>query len=511
MQRRHFLKSVALGLGTLPLAQCTVAPINLRTNPFQLGIASGDATDDAIVLWTRLAPSPDLADGGMPEAPVAVRWTIATDAELQNVIRRGDVAATPEWAHSVHIDVQALAPDQTYFYQFESSGFVSQVGQTRTLPRTETALSRARFVTASCQNYTHGLFRAYRQMVKDAPQFVIHLGDYIYDVAYGEDFRSHETLDQPATLDAFRRRHALYKTDKDLQLAHQQLPFYAVLDNHDAIEWDDTNAYPKRAAAYQAWYEHMPVRGYAAPGANTFDMHRRIPLGDLATLHLLDPRQFRDERTPCEGPVDRSYGFGNYRERCASIFDDKRTMLGEGQERWLTDGLMATRSPWNVLTSPGPFLPYRFLKDGEDRRYIGAWDGYPAQRQRVAAALLGNTTSHPLILSGDVHSFWAMDGGQYPLENERFGVTEFVASSISANWPPPLADIVTENRQNNPHLAFYGPAHRGYLLHDVTEETWTTKARAVSDAKDPNATVDTLASFTVVNGEPGFVIAEPGG
>ena len=341
-------------------------------------------------------------------------------------------------------------------------------------------------------------------MVKDKPDFVIHLGDYIYDTSFGENFRQHETDQAPVTLNDFRRRHALYKTDKHLQQAHAQLPFLTTIDNHDAIEDRDPGKFAQRAAAYQAWYEHMPVRGYAGIGENSFDLQRHIVLGDLLQISLLDARQFRDKKDLCRESMDPNYGFGNYRERCAHVLREDRSMLGAKQEQWLIDNLMQNTASWNVIASPGPFLPFRYNHDGKDLRYIGAWDAYPANRARIAEAIKQAGIGYPLILSGDVHSFWAVNGALTPEASERIPVVEFVTSSISANWPAPLAKPVTDNLPDNPQVKYYEADKRGYLLHEVNREEWKTTARAVDNVKDEKSSAQSLVSFLVTKGEPGF-------
>jgi alkaline phosphatase D len=440
----------------------------------------------------------------MPRAGVPVQWELATDPALSRVIRRGEVVATPDLAHSVHVDVDGLDPATEYWYRFIAAPYATVTGRTRTLPRGDSDPISARFVVCACQNYTHGYFAAFDRMVEDNPDFVIHLGDYIYDTSYGETFRLHETEKRPVSVVDFRRRQALYKTDRQLQHAHAQIPFFPVIDNHDATEDADPETFPMRTAAYQAWYEHMPVRGYAGIGRNHFNMHRRIVLGDLAQISLLDGRQFRDDREICDNNDYPDYGFGNYRERCARVFDESRTLLGDEQERWLAKNLANCTSTWNVMASPGPFLPFSYAHDGKDLRYIGAWDIYPANRKRVAEALLGNNDSHPLILSGDVHSFWALDGRKTPDTDERFPLTEFVTSSISANWPEPLARRVTENLAHNPQVSFYEPDRRGYLLHDVSAGEWKTTMRALEDVEDQQSPAFDLATFIVDAGKPGF-------
>lgn len=505
MDRRRFLRNTLLGLGSTPLSASLAARASFARNPFTLGVASGDVTEDSAVLWTRLAPEPKKARGGMTAASVFVQWELSLDPDMSRIVRRGQAIAAADLAHSVHVDLQGLEANQSYWYCFSVDGHRSRTGRTRTLPGAASSPEQLRFVTASCQNYTHGYFVAYRHMVRDEPDFVIHLGDYIYDTSFGETFREHPAEVRPQSVDDFRRWHALYKSDEFLQQAHAAIPFFAAIDNHDAIEDNDPEVYALRAAAYQAWYEHMPVRGYHSMGANAFEMHRCISLGDVAQICLLDPRQFRDARELCEGDFDPSYGFGNYRERCEGIFAEDRSMLGGAQERWLLDKLGSNLAAWNVLASPGPFLPFSYQEKGKDLRYIGAWDVYPASRQRVAEALLSQGRGHPLVLSGDVHSFWALDGALTQGSDERFPLVEFVTSSISANWPPALAQPVSDNREYNPQLQFYDPKHRGYLLHEVSAQEWHTTARGLVDVKDKNSDMKSRARFVVKAGAEGFI------
>jgi len=505
MNRRGFLVGTILGLGGCQLAVPTASHTRFSASPFTLGIASGDVTDSSTVLWTRLAPEPLEANGGMDPYNIPVQWELSLDPDMSRVIRRGEATATPTFAHSVHVELDGLEPDREYWYRFSVSSHSSPTGRTKTLPQRNSHPDSVRFITASCQNYTHGYFVAYEHMIRDNPDFIIHLGDYFYDTSFGvNDFRHHETEKAPVTVADFRRRHALYKTDKQLQRAHARIPFFTTIDNHDAIEDMDPEKFAQRAAAYQAWYEHMPVRGYKNAGDNHFDLHRLISLGNLVQISLLDGRQFRDNREICNNNDYPDYGFGNYRERCAAVFDEDRSMLGKEQERWLTESLVQNKSTWNVIASPGPLLPFRYHHDGKELSYIGAWDVYPANRKRIAGAIETAKAGHPLILSGDVHSFWAVDGSLTKETSERIPVVEFVASSISANWPEQLAKPVTDNLPHNPQVKFYDPDRRGYLLHEVNDTEWKTTARAMQDVRDEHSPVLDLASFLVNKGKPGF-------
>ncbi len=504
MNRRGFVLRTLLGLGSAPLIAPLASDFRFSANPFTLGIASGDVTDNSAVLWTRLAPEPLQPDGGIGLSSVPVQWELADDALMSNIVQKGEILATPELAHSVHIDLQNLQPDREYWYRFNTGGHTSVTGRTKTLPASSSQLQSLRFVTASCQNYSHGYFVAYEHMLQDKPDFIIHLGDYIYDTTFGATFRKHETEKQPETLNDFRRRHALYKTDQDLQRAHAQVPFYTTIDNHDAIEDMDPDKSAQRAAAYQAWYEHMPVRGFAGPGVNRFDLLRKLQLGDLAQISLLDARQFRDKRDLCRDSMDPAYGFGNYRESCSEIKKEERSMLGAVQENWLINNLQENTTAWNVIASPGPFLPFHYYHEGKDLRYIGAWDAYPANRRRIAEAIKQSGSAHPLILSGDVHSFWAVDGALSKEQSERIPIVEFVTSSISANWPEALNKPVMDNLVNNPQVNFYEGKRCGYLLHEVNKTEWKTTARAMEDVKDKQSRAFDAASFLVSKGKSGF-------
>ena len=217
MKRREFIISSTLGLAAAQVSAPLVAEARFTRNPFTLGIASGDVTQDSAVLWTRLAPEPLAADGGLRGDAIPVRWELFQDEDLQQVVSQGVEPAVPQLAHSIHVDVQGLGPGREYWYRFSAGKHTSETGRTKTLPALGSHPESIRFVTVSCQNYAHGYFVAYDHIVADNPDFVIHLGDYIYETSYGVNFRRHETAVMPLTLDGFRRRHALYKTDENLK------------------------------------------------------------------------------------------------------------------------------------------------------------------------------------------------------------------------------------------------------------------------------------------------------
>ena len=503
MKRREFIISTAMGLTAVQIPAPLVAEVKFARNPFTVGVASGDVTQDSVVLWTRLAPEPLSADGGMGQDVIPVHWELFQDENMQLPIREGEEPAVPQLAHSVHVDIRGLEPGREYWYRFSAGTYTSEAGRTRTLSAAGSHPASVRFVTASCQNYTHGSFVAYDHIIADDPDFVIHLGDYIYETSYGETFRRHETEDMPFTLDGYRRRHALYKTDESLKQAHARLPFFTTLDNHDAVIDIDPAGMARRAAAYQAWYEHMPVRGYSRPGENRFELPRNIHAGDLVKVNLLDTRQFRDSQYLCSNN-DPVYGFGNYRERCPEIFVEERSMLGEAQERRLLESIANNRSAWNVIASTSVFSPFQLSIDNKIFNFAGSWDGYPANRDRVVDAIKRSNAGQAVILSGDMHSFWAIDGMQSTAIAERFPGVEFVVSSISANWPHQMDKPIADNLVRNPQIQLYEPDKRGYLLHEVSAKEWQATARAVDNVRDAQSGVFDLARFVVEYGKPGL-------
>ena len=503
MKRREFLAATALGLTVTRDAATRVAEVNFPGNPFTLGIASGDATQDSAVLWTRLAPEPLAADGGLGEDVIPVRWELFQDQRMERLVGQGEELAVPELAHSVHVDLQGLSPDTDYWYRFSAGAYTSASGRTRTLPARDSETETLRFVTVACQNYTHGYFIAYEHIVADAPDFVVHLGDYIYETSYGVTFRRHEVEDMPLTLDGFRRRHALYKTDENLQRAHAGVPFFSTLDNHDAVVDADPSRTAIKAAAYQAWYEHMPVRGYRHPGTARFDLLRTIQAGDLMQINLLDTRQFRARQMLCPGN-EPAYGFGNYRVRCPDVFAEERSMLGREQESRVRADILANRTPWTVIASSGVFSPFNLQMEGKIFNFTGSWDGYPANRNRVVDAIERSNTGQAVILSGDMHSFWAIDGRHSVGASDRLPCVEFVTSSISANWPEQMDKPITDNLDRNPQIRFYEPDKRGYLLHEVSAKEWRTTARAVDNVRDAQSGAFDLARFVVEYGNPGL-------
>lgn len=478
---------------------------SLSDYPFKLGIASGDPVHDGFVLWTRLAPRPLETGGGMPAEPVKVDWQVATDERMTRVVRSGTAVADPAWAHSVHVEVEGLEPARWYWYRFRAGGETSPVGRTRTMPRPDTLPDRFRFAFASCQKYEMGYYTAFEHMAREDLDLVVHLGDYIYEKADANDAVRPHGLPQAVTLDQYRSRYAVYKTDPALQAMHALVPWIVTWDDHevnndyagDVPEDPEVQAHDafllRRAAGYQAYYEHMPLRRSALPSGPDMLLYRRIPCGRLATFHTLDTRQYRTDQPP--GP--------KWQKPNAAMVDPHGTILGERQREWLFDGLSNSRGVWNVIaqqvmvaridSEPGPGIEVNTDK----------WPGYEVDRRRLLRHFHDGRVANPIVITGDVHENWANEliADFDDLDSARVGV-EFVGTSIASSGdgvdkPKHLDTLLSEN----PFVKFHN-AERGYVSCELTPESWRSDYRTVAYISRRGAPLQTRASFIVESGRP---------
>jgi alkaline phosphatase D len=476
--------------------------------PFSLGVASGDPTTDGIVLWTRIAPDP-LNGGGMDEFDLPVDWMVATDPHFAHVVRHGTDIASPEWAHSLHVEVDGLQQDRWYWYRFLIGGVSSPVGRTRTLPERGSSAARLRLAVASCQHFEHGWFSAYRHMLDDDLDFVVHLGDYIYEGSWGAQVRRHESPRAALTLDDYRNRHACYKRDADLAAAHAAYPWLLTWDDHDVAN-DYAGLVPndgeppaefalRRAAAYRAYYEHMPLRAIHRPGASgAMLMHSRVDFGDLARIHLVDDRQYRSPH-PCS---ER----GEMVRDCPQRFAPDQTMFGAAQERWLADGLAASPARWNVLAQQTLIAPFESrANDGGYDVWTDGWDGYAGARSRLLRFIEAAQVRNVVALGGDMHAFYVSDlKADFDDANAAPVATEFVGTSISSDDVDYAA--VSADLPHNPHIRYFESRWRGYLYCEITPELWRTDLRIVDNAHIAASPGRTLARFHVEEGRPGAQI-----
>jgi alkaline phosphatase D len=512
LNRRRFMAG-ALMLGASQLAgpprRPATAQPRMSAYPFTLGVASGYPLPAGVVVWTRLAPTPLLPGGGMPREVVPIEWELATDEGMSRIVRRGTTAATPEWAHSVHVEVDGLEPARWYWYRFRAGGEASPVGRTRTAPAANAPLDRLRCAFASCQNWEHGYFNAYRPMLADDLEVLVFLGDYIYEYASGRGPVRPHGLPEAITLDDYRVRYALFKTDPDLQAAHAACPWIVTWDDHEVSNdyADDRSEqlHPRewflarRAAAYRAYYEHLPLRRHMVPLGAHARLYHRVAFGDLAQFHLIDDRQYRSPQ-PC-APAGR--GGSVVVESCAERLDPRLTILGETQERWLESELDRSRARWNVIgqqtlmaqldRKPGPGA--QFWTDG--------WDGYPVARRRLLEYLGARKPANPVVIGGDVHTFWVTDL-KPDFDDPRSPVvgTEFVGASVTSPASSRLARA-DAMLADNPHIRFVNVTRRGYVRMEATRERLCVELRAVRTIAQPSAEAETLAAFVVEDGRPG--------
>ena len=496
LQRRTFLIGGLAGAGaTLVGAQAASA----AAYPFTLGVASGEPSADGFVIWTRLAPSPLNGDGlgGMPADPVTVEWQVAFDEHFTQLARTGSTTATQAWAHSVHIELTGLQAGREYWYRFRANGHISPVGRARTAPAVGTSPAMT-MLFASCSHYEAGYFTAYRRMAEERADLILHLGDYIYEGGAGSGVRSHVPSAEISTLANYRVRHALYKRDVDLQAAHASAPWLVVWDDHE-VENNYANLVrantdpagdfrARRAAAYKAYYEHMPLRAAQAPVAENLQLYRRVRWGSLATLHMLDTRQYRD---------DQACGDGT--KVCADADAPSRTLTGAAQESWLLDGMGQRLGTWDLIGQQVFFAQKLASADGA--KSMDSWDGYTANRTRIQQGWQARGNTSTVVLTGDVHRSWAsniMDN--YTTQNRIIG-TELVTTSITSGGDGNPADNGLSSL--NPHVKYYRN-QRGYVRTVTTPTQMRVDFRTLDRVTVRDYPVTTAKSYVIEAGNPGL-------
>lgn len=480
---------------------------------FSLGVASGDPEPTSVILWTRLAPQPLAEDGGLPPIVIPVRWEVAEDERFARIVRSGKASAKPRWGHSVHVDVQGLRPDRSYYYRFIAGGEASMVGRTRTAPAAGAAVDRLRLCFASCQKYEAGFYSAWRHVVAEDPDLILFLGDYIYEGAPGSKnaVRLHRNR-EPIDLGGYRVRYATYKLDPLLQAAHQTAPWALTWDDHEvANDYADArgedNEDPaaflrRRAAAYQAYYEHQPLR-VQPPRGPDMKLYRTLDWGTLAQFQIIDDRQYRGPRA-CQPPelaaAHKPY-LSKVPLQCDDLFDASRTMLGKAQERWLDERLADSRAQWNILAQQT--LMHQSAEPnetGEMRYSADNWSGYPAARDRIFRRWVEAGTSNPIALGGDIHAFAAADIRDPDKPDAMPIGSEFVGGSITSLRPG--SQFKRLAAQNG--LAFAEDQVRGYGKLDIDAKGGTVTFRGLADARREDSAIADIARFSVEAGKAGL-------
>jgi alkaline phosphatase D len=491
--------------------------------PFGLGVASGSPRPTSVVLWTRILSASVISEQAA-SAALSVRWEIAEDDGFKRIASTGNATALPELAHSVHVDATGLQPDRWYWYRFMLGDAISPIGRTRTAPAPNALPSSLRFAFASCQHWEFGEYAAHRHIAAAAPDLVAFLGDYIYE--WGPYDQAHPAAprrsDYSITLADYRARYAQYKSDPHLQAAHHAAPWIVTWDDHevandygnDRDERLDPNFLARRAAAYQAFYEHMPVRLSALPaGANRFAalrMYERYDWGQLARFHVLDTRQYRSYHA-C--PKPGRGGSNSVTSSCAERLLPERTLLGQAQETWLANGFASSPAKWNILaqqTLMAQATQTPIAQPGDGQFWADGWDGYPAARTRFLDDLAKHRPANPVVISGDVHTFYAADlkrdFNRAASSGNPVMATEFCGTSVTSNSrPQSRTDRYVEQ---NPHIKYGRSDRRGFVMMEVTPDKTIAHFQGLDDAAKADSGLSTIARFVVENGQPGVVRAD---
>lgn len=518
MTRRELVTGLALTGATL-LSPSRLPAQGFDVTPFQLGVASGDPSPDGFVLWTRLAPAPLQPHGGMPKRAVEVSWEVANDDRFRTVVARGTAIARPELAHSVHVEVSGLASDRPYWYRFSAFGERSFAGRSRTTPAVSAPVKSLRFGVAGCHHYEEGYFHAFRALADAELDFLFHYGDYIYEYPPAPPLRMlREVPFSPVrlhlggetySLDDYRLRYAQYRTDPDLQKAHAAMPWFVTFDDHEvANNWagdqDEKGTPPeifalRRAAALQAWYEHMPVRRASLPSRDGVRMYRGAGWGNLLSASFLDTRQYRS---------DQACGDGD-RQLCDAARAPGRTLLGTEQERWLLDRLSRSDARWNLIAQQVLMMDLDLSRGAETTTRLTSmdtWGGYPAARERLLARIQERKITNTVVVTGDAHQHFA--GDVLRTSDGAAVATEFLVSSATSGGDG--LGMLPGNEQilrRNPSLRMLED-RRGYGICTVSHESWTTEMISLSHVTSAQAPSHTVARFVLDPTRPGLAHQE---
>ena len=534
LHRRRFLGMLAAGTGALVLGACSTGSdddagsgsttdpsdgtttslleqptvpeaAGIDTDPFMLGVASGDPLPTSVILWTRLTT--DLVDpsgfGGLGETDHAVLWELASDQAFTKVVATGTEPAAAEFGHSVHVDAGDLEPDTWYWYRFRIGDYTSPVGKTRTTPDEDADVDELRFAFASCQLRNAGHWTAYPHLVEDEPDLVFFLGDYIYEYPGGTGETAIPLTAEPADLADYRVLYAAYQRDARIQAAHAIAPWVVTWDDHEVENnyaadipekpEDEPGFEVRRAAAYQAFWEAHPVRIDPPAGDGALEIFRSFRYGALAEFFVLDGRQYRTDQV-CGDET------GTSASECPELTDEDHTMLGTEQEDWLTDGLKEADATWTVLAQQ---TVMKALVLGDIVLNVDQWDGYPAARTRLLQAIQDAEVENVIVLTGDIHA-----GGAADIRMPGAGTTgdivahELVSPGISS---PGLGDLGETFDLSGLGLAYGNFKDNGYVRCTVTPDTWTTEFVVVETITQPESPAKVDATVEIAAGTPGIV------
>lgn len=485
----------------------TTSPVpqtDLTSDPFTLGVASGDPTDQSVMLWTRLAVD-SLNGGGMPAEDIEVLWEVSSTDTFDDIVSSGLATAEERFGHAVHIDVPLSTGESIVFYRFRIGDYVSPIGKTR-LSSPSGSTTPIKVAAVSCQNYTDGFYNAYADLVEQSPDLVTFLGDYIYESGVGTldatTVRLHNS-DEIKDLVAYRNRYALYRSDPLLQAAHAECPWVITWDDHE-VENNYANLTPqdsadaeghaaRRAAAYQAWWEHMPVR-LSPPTDESLTIYRQFSWGDLLNLLVVDGRQYRDDQACGDAVL-------NTEPACSEALDPARTMLGAEQEKWFSENINDTTKVWNVMANQTVMTDIRL---GAAVLNYDQWDGYAPDRNRILSDVVDQGVENFVVLTGDIHLAGV---GQLTIDSNPTTAmgTEFVTTSISSSGSGSAA---TESLLIAlPNIIDAEVMYRGYTLHTLTANDWTAEYRIVENNLVEDSSTSVWKTFKLMAGSPAITEA----
>lgn len=461
-------------------------PPLVGSDPFVLGVASGDPTAGEVILWTRLT-------GELGDDEVPVIWEVAEDEDFSRIVASGWQMASAALAHSVHIDAGGLAPDSSYFYRFRIKGqWTSVTGLTRTLPAAESSPDRLRVALASCQDYSDGYYTAHRHLAEEDVAFVLFVGDYIYEDDDDDGPRVAGLADS-FTLEQYRERYEVYRSDENLQEVHRRLPWVMTWDDHEVRgnyagtvdERDDgEDVLARRMAAYQAYYEHTPVRvAFALEDPANTRIYRSFSYGDLAEFWVLDGRQYRTEQ-PCDGEQGPP---------CDEIDDPEATMLGEAQKTWLKEGMANSTAHWRVLGQQTVFV----LAEIEDfLMNPDQWDGYRAERRELHEFWVENDVDNLVILTGDLHAAGFATVHADPADTSTPAIGhEIVSTSLSSTSSDQVPARAITMALDTVH--YFNLEKRGYSVCEFTRDQLRVEYKVVSTIFELEADLEVDAVFTI--------------
>ena len=514
MDRRQFnqhLRNSALAMALSPWLTAVAAPaVQARpwqNNPFALGVASGRPRADSVVLWTRLIFSEE--DRATGTEALRVQVEVFADAALKRRVHKTEVVTHEARGHSVHVHLQQLQPSTDYWYRFIQGDATSSVGHTRTAPALGADVQKLRFALTSCQHYEQGQYIAHAEIARQQLDFVLFMGDYIYESSNPQYAIRKHNGEEPKTLAQYRERYEQYKRDPHLQAAHAAHPWVLMWDDHEVVNdyandidrnyTDPQQFLLRRAAAYQAYFEHQPL--LLGPDVNNpanMHLYDQLSWGKLADVWTLDCRQYRSAQA-CRDPVR---GGGRMVMQCDELNDPARTMLGATQERWLAEGLSQSKRQWKLVAQATQISPTNVPAPVGRSYWNEAWDGYPEARKRLLQTVVDAKLNNVVTLGGDVHCNVAANLRLEPNNPQSpIVASEFVTTSITSRGlgDKPAALI----RDSNADLLHYRSDERGYSLITVTPKDVRCDFRTTKFPAGTEAGLKTQASYVVKNGRAG--------